>query len=134
MKKFLAILIMLSVLDRSIDLDHLIWDQTHCASGWHDDIDSFSELILEFVLNDENFVSETDNDQGSPSHSQNGSGPSGPIAITSPWACPDQGTIGLPSPIHLIEQNSTPLPEPWLGVTSKGFKRISSPPPDFLLA
>lgn len=120
---------MLSILDRSIDFDHLHFDQIRPSAGWHDDIDSFSELILEYVLDDDELVSETDNDQGSPYNSQGNAG-SHFMGLSLVWACPEQNGLGLPSLLHLIESNSTPLPVPWMGVPRKGYRSISSPPPD----
>lgn len=122
---------MLCILDRSIDFDHLLLNSTETVADSYDDIDSFSELIIEFVLGDEDLVSESDNDQGSP-YNNHGSSATGSIHFA--WTCPDLPFFGLPEYDHLIESTAIHLPFPWIAATSKGFRRISSPPPDFIAA
>lgn len=65
-KKILVVFMMLLLVDQSIDLDHLGINATH-AARYRDDIDSFSELIIEMIAGNNNLISEhNDDDSRSP--------------------------------------------------------------------
>lgn len=61
-------LVALVILDSSIDIDHLTANSLHTNNlESYDDIDSYSELILEKICNDDNLTPEGNNDDKRPS-------------------------------------------------------------------
>jgi hypothetical protein len=55
------------ILNLSIDIDYIVYNTSNLSIPvGYDDIDSFSELIVEMIACDSNYTSENDDDSGHP--------------------------------------------------------------------
>lgn len=59
----------LQILNLSIDIDYAFFNGTTQDCHNYDDLDSYSELIIEKIMHDDNYTSENDDDSGSPQDS-----------------------------------------------------------------
>lgn len=64
--KFLMFLMALQILNLSIDIDYIAYNSQLNVRADFDDIDSFTEYLIEKITGDDNYTSEKDNDDGGP--------------------------------------------------------------------
>ena len=61
--KILLCVLAFQILNTSIDSDYALSDLRKISANF-DDVDSYTELIVETIVGDENFTTENDNDSG----------------------------------------------------------------------
>jgi hypothetical protein len=119
MTKLFFILVALSFLNRSIDLDHLKQTCHFNIKYDFDDVDNITEYLIEEIIENSNLISEEDKDSGDDNNS------SASQQIIQPEYCEQLQNN------HAVQiYNYTHISFYVLRHTSNGFYFIVSPPPD----
>lgn len=118
-----------SVLNQSIDLDYLtaaIHSPARGTAGGYDDIDSITELVLEQLMDDDDYVPDADDDHdGMPKNK------GVEKSSWNPYCCPFSvkstalTSFNVDKSSHRANQQTFP--------TCKGYFHIVTPPPDQLI-
>lgn len=115
-------LLALQILNLSIDVDYAVYQGTSQNLAGYDDVDAFSELIVEKIMNNDKYTSEDDDDSGNAQDKGLEKYCSGPLYFES------HTKVHLPACLfagHSLGNNSGNNNK-----TSKGFYSVFSPPPD----
>lgn len=125
-KRIIVILLMLIMLDQSIDFDYLTFDTKIAHSVGYDDIDSISEFIIESVTGDSHTIVENESEDTSAPTTKS---KKAHIAIV--WYHETQKPIELPqAPIRFYNTTKKISSEDQDQTTCNGYYNIISPPPD----
>ncbi|MGC4104007.1 hypothetical protein [Ferruginibacter sp.] len=109
--RLIVVLVAVHTLDVSIDLDHLTFSTANNrVAEAYDDIDSFSELILENIFHDNNLTNEGDHDDHGPLDKQFSKHQVWYTASRQVTVLPKVITPSTITPVHSIT-NSGFLPE-----------------------
>ena len=122
--RFILILVAFSVLNQSIDLDHLTFGGSRQSGGsGYDDIDSITEYVIEQLMDDDGYIPDHDDDN-------NGMPKSKGVEKFSwnPLCCQFfQKVVIIPTnKTDKASQTAHQQDHP----TCKGYSNIVSPPPD----
>lgn len=110
------------VLNISIDIDYVVQGMSMANIGSYDDIDSFTELLVEQFAGDDHLFEETDFEHGNPFDTENAR------FETDQW---DGPTRLMPKQAALVPVSSTwPTGMQLQHITCRGYQDIITPPPD----
>lgn len=123
--RFLLILVAFSVLNQSIDLDYItsVFTPQQSLMRGYDDIDSITELLIEHIMGDDDYMPEQGEDENGMPKNKGVEKFSG-----NPLCCQYLQKVVV-TPTNKADKAST-LTNRKDGPTCKGYFHIVSPPPD----